>query len=59
MLSAPFCCKQKQKYWCYYTHLSRDSVSPICEIFHARLSKTNRFSSLGPNQSKKIVKDKF
>ena len=25
--------QRKQKYWCYYLHRSRDSVSPVCGIF--------------------------
>ena len=24
---------QKKRYWCYYPHWSRDSVSPVCGIF--------------------------
>ena len=25
--------QQKQKYWCYHPHRSRDSLSPVCGIF--------------------------
>ena len=49
-----FCSPLTKKYWCFYFHRLRDSVSPVCEIwnhqfeliFQKVFTKTNRFSSL-------------
>ena len=40
MLSAPIATPAGKKYWCYYPHPSRDSVSPVCGTFRTNNFKT-------------------
>ena len=34
-----FWCQRKQKYWCYYPHRPRDSMSPVCGIIFFLITK--------------------